>query len=83
MWFQTWTPHGFQVDHAVSNVDTMWFPSGHHVVSEWTRCGFSMDAMWFPHGYHMVSTLILHGFQETTQKPAQKTALHEANWPPC
>ena len=40
MWFQMWTPHGFQVD-------TTGFPHGHHVVSTWTPCGVQ-ETTWKP-----------------------------------
>ena len=40
----------------VSNVDTMWFSNGHHVVSmSMTSHGFYVDItslLWFPHDFH-------------------------------
>ena len=61
----------------------MWFPGGHYLVSIWMPHSVHIDTTWFPHEYHMVSTWTPYGVQETKWKPAQKTALHEANWLPC
>ena len=54
-------------------------------------CHFHMDTTWFqiwtPRGFkcghHVISMQTPCDVQEITWKPAQKTALHEANWLPC
>ena len=83
MWFpcahhvvSRWTPFGFQVD-------TMWFPGGQHRVSKVDTMWFLQDTTGFPHGCHVVSIWTQCVVEVTTWKPAQKTALHEANWLPC
>ena len=83
MWFpcahhvvSRWTPFGFQVD-------TMWFPGGQHRVSKVDTMWFLQDTTGFPHGCHVVSIWTPCVVEVTTRKPAQKTALHEANWLPC
>ena len=83
MWFpcahhvvSRWTPFGFQVD-------TMWFPGGQHRVSKVDTMWFLQDTTGFPHGCHVVSIWTPCVVEVTTWKPAQKTALHEANWLPC
>ena len=80
------------------HVHTMWFQGGHHLVSRWTQCGFQVDNPGFqkwilcgfyrtpqgsPHGCHVVCIWTPCVVEVTTWKPAQKTALHEANWLPC
>ena len=43
-----WTPCDFKCrHHMVSNVDTIWFPHGHHMVSIWTLCGVQ-ETTWKP-----------------------------------
>ena len=83
MWFpcahhvvSRWTPFGFQVD-------TMWFPGGQHRASKVDTMWFLQDTTGFPHGCHVVSIWTPCVVEVTTWKPAQKTALHEANWLPC
>ena len=71
-----WTPFGFQVD-------TMWFPGGQHRVSKVDTMWFLQDTTGFPHGCHVVSIWTPCVVEVTTWKPAQETALHEANWLPC
>ena len=71
-----WTPFGFQVD-------TMWFPGGQHRVSKVDTMWFLQDTTGFPHGCHVMSIWTPCVVEVTTWKPAQKTALHEANWLPC
>ena len=88
-----WKPHGFhvlpQLQIAISLETT------HFVVSLLFPChfnGFHIDTTWFQMltpcgfkcGYHVLSMQTPCDVQETTWKPAQKTALHEAtNWLPC
>ena len=61
----------------VSNVDTIWFPCGHYMVSTWTPCGYhevsmltlcslQVNTTWFSHGHHMVSRKP-HGNQHKEQ----------------
>ena len=71
-----WTPFGFQVD-------TMWFQGGQHRVSKVDTMWFLQDTTGFPHGCHVMSIWTPCVVEVTTWKPAQKTALHEANWLPC
>ena len=71
-----WTLFGFPVD-------TMWFQGGQHMVSKVDTMWFPQDTTWFPHGCHVVSIWTPSVVEVTTQKPVQKTALHEANWLPC
>ena len=50
-----WISCGFEVNTTGSNVNTMWFSNGHHVVSMWTWQGFRVDTtslLWFPHDFH-------------------------------
>ena len=61
----------------------MWFPGGQHRVSKVDTMWFLQDTTGFPHGCHVVSIWTPCVVEVTTWKPAQKTALHEANWLPC
>ena len=61
----------------------MWFPGGQHRVSKVDTMWFPQDTTGFPHGCHVVSIWTPCVVEATTWKPAQKTALHEANWLPC
>ena len=61
----------------------MWFPGGQHRVSKVDTMWFLQDTTGFPHGCHVVSIWTPCVVEVTTLKPAQKTALHEANWLPC
>ena len=61
----------------------MWFPGGQHRVSKVDTMWFLQDTTGFPHGCHVVSIWTQCVVEVTTWKPAQKTALHEANWLPC
>ena len=60
----TWTLCGFQMD-------TTWFPCGHHMVSMWTSCDFEaktllcqcgnhLVSMWKPCGLHLETTWCPH-----------------------
>ena len=61
----------------------MWFPGGQHRVSKVDTMWFLQDTAGFPHGCHVVSIWTPCVVEVTTWKPAQKTAMHEANWLPC
>ena len=50
----------------VPNVDTKRLPSGHHMVSTWTPCGFYVDTTWLPHGHHVLFRWTPHSFHVDT-----------------
>ena len=94
--------HGFHMDimwfpgqhHMVSNVDTMWFSSGHYVISMLIPHGFHVDTtslLWFPHDYSdgNVISMVRHHKMEIASFPHhfygwKQCRFHlETTWFPC